>query len=365
MIAAGRTIGAIVGRGSGMAEQSDPTGGEDPAAMADRLATAPTAIHPWVADGTSRIRWGTSIYPQPVDWAEFLRVVRRTEELGYDGYFAYDHPTARADCWTALAALATATERIRLGTMVGCIYYRSPYLLARQVADVDRLSGGRVVLALGIGDAPDEFANMGLPYPPAAERQEAMVETIAILRALWSGEPFSFAGRHFAAKGEIPFLPPVQRPHVPILLAGGGERVTLRQVARYADAANFGSHVTTGSAFGTDDVRRKYDVLRGHCAEAGRPYDAILRSHFTMPLLLVETPDRLEAKLATVPPQTLEFCRTSLVAGTPEDAIRYYRDLAAAGVQYFVANILDGDWETIELLATAVMPAFAEYQTGR
>jgi alkanesulfonate monooxygenase SsuD/methylene tetrahydromethanopterin reductase-like flavin-dependent oxidoreductase (luciferase family) len=79
---------------------------------------------------------------------------------------------------------------------------------------------------------------MGLPYPPVAERQVAMVETIAILRALWSGQPFAFDGELFSAKGEIPFLPPVQQPHVPIMLAGGGEKVTLPQVARFADAAN-------------------------------------------------------------------------------------------------------------------------------
>ena len=328
------------------------------AGTAAQLATAPKEIHPWVAAGQGRIRWGTSIYPQPVDWREFVNVVRATEALGFDGYFAYDHPTARADCWTALAALATATERIKLGTMVGCIYYRSPYLLARQVADVDRLSGGRAVLALGIGDAPAEFENMGLPYPPAPVRQAALVETVAILRALWSGEPFEFAGEHFSAKGTIPFLPPVQQPRVPIMIAGGGEKVTLPQVARYADAANFGAHVTTGSAFSTDYVRRKYDVLRAHLAEAGRPYEAVLRSHFTLPLILVDRADRLPAKLARFPAHIPETFQTSLVACTPDDAIRYYRELAEAGVQYFVANILDGDWETIHLLGTAVMPAF-------
>ena len=95
------------------------TGQVAPAALADRLAAAPPGVHPWVADGAGRVRWGTSIYPQPVDWAEFLRVVRWTEELGYDGYFAYDHPTARADCWTALAALATARRLSRRATPHG------------------------------------------------------------------------------------------------------------------------------------------------------------------------------------------------------------------------------------------------------
>jgi alkanesulfonate monooxygenase SsuD/methylene tetrahydromethanopterin reductase-like flavin-dependent oxidoreductase (luciferase family) len=318
----------------------------------------PGVTHPWVADGQTRIRFGISIYPQPAEWADFFEIVQRIETLGYDSYWSYDHPTARADCWTALAALATQTSTIRLGTMIDCIYYRPVYLLARQAADVDRLSGGRLVLGIGIGDNPAEFEDMGLPYPPTKERQQTLEEAIAILRGLWSGKPFEFDGEYVSAKNKLGFHPPVQQPHIPILLAGGGEKVTLRQVAKYADMSNFGSHATTGGAYETADVVRKYDVLRGYCDEINRPFDNILRSHFTMPLILVERADQLESRLADFPKATLEFCKTSLVAGTPDDAIRYYQSLVDAGVQYFVANILDQDWQTIELLAREVMPAF-------
>ncbi|MFL5758371.1 MAG: LLM class flavin-dependent oxidoreductase [Thermomicrobiales bacterium] len=342
------------------------------------MTLTPSLIHPWVAEAlpssqqlsqasdqfsrstsaSGRVRFGVSIYPQPAEWREFFEIVQRIEALGYDSYWAYDHPTARADCWTALAALATQTSTIRLGTMIDCIYYRPAYLLARQAADVDRLSGGRLVLGVGIGDNPAEFADMGLRYPPVIERQHMLEETITILRGLWSGEPFEFAGQYVVARNKLGFLPPVQQPHIPILLAGGGEKVTLRQVAKYADMSNFGSHATTGGAYETADVARKYDVLRGYCEEIARPFDSILRSQFTMPLILVERADQLQARLAEVPKATREFCKTSLVAGTPEDAIRYYQALADAGVQYFVANILDQDWQTIELLAREVMPAF-------
>ena len=323
------------------------------------LPSPPTGVHPWVAAAPGTVRFGISIYPQPADWGEFIDVVQRAEALGFDSYWSYDHPTANADCWTALTALALASERLRLGTMVGCVYYRGPYLLARMAADVDRLSGGRLVLGLGIGDNVPEFTDMGIPFPPAPERQRALEETIAIVRGLWSGEPFAFEGELFRASNALPFLPPVQEPRVPILIAGGGERVTLRQVARYADVSNMGSHAWTGGAFTTDDLTRKYATLARHCDDAGRPAGAVLRSHFTMPLILVPSATALDAKLATIPKATLDFCATSLVAGTPDDAIRYYRALEAAGVQYVVVNILDGDWETIDLLGREVMPAFA------
>jgi alkanesulfonate monooxygenase SsuD/methylene tetrahydromethanopterin reductase-like flavin-dependent oxidoreductase (luciferase family) len=318
----------------------------------------PRQAHPWVAEGQHRIRFGVSIYPQPEDWRHFIGIVQRMEELGFDSYLSYDHPAARVDCWTALTALAVSTERIRLGTIVDCIYYRGPYLLARMAADVDRLSNGRLVLGLGIGDAPDEFAQMGIPYPPAPVRLRGMEETIRIIRGLWSGEPFEFTSEQWSVKTDGSFLGPVQQPYVPILLAGGGEKVTLRQVARFADASNMGAHESIGRAVTMTDVTRKFAKLREYCDEFGRPYDSVLRSQFTMPLILAETREALDRKLAGMPQDTLAWCGPALFAGTPDEAIAFYRTLADAGFQYFIANILDGDESTIELLGTDVMPAF-------
>ncbi|MCC6312951.1 MAG: LLM class flavin-dependent oxidoreductase [Thermomicrobiales bacterium] len=314
--------------------------------------------HPWVAEGARRVRFGVSIYPQPPDWRRFIRHVQQMETWGIDGYFAYDHPTANTDCWTALAALAATTERIRLGAAIDCIYYRSPYMLARQAADVDRLSGGRLVLGIGIGDRPDEFAQMGLDYPSVGRRQRALEETIRILRGLWTGEPFAFAGEHFRVAATGGFLPPTQQPHVPIVLAGGGEKVTLRQVARFADASNMGAHDTIGGAYNAEDVARKFARLDAYCAEFDRAPESVLRSQFTMPLVLAESPSALARKLAAMPQETLAWCGPALFAGTPEEGIVFYRDLAAKGFQYFIANVLEGDEETVELLATAVQPAF-------
>jgi alkanesulfonate monooxygenase SsuD/methylene tetrahydromethanopterin reductase-like flavin-dependent oxidoreductase (luciferase family) len=326
------------------------------------LPPVPVGIHPWVAQWRERIGFGVSIFPHPPDWRGFIRLVQRMEAMGIDSYWSYDHPAANADCWTALAALAATTERIRLGTMVDCISYRPAYLLTRQAADVDRLSGGRLVLGLGIGRLEEEFGVMGIPFPPTPERQRALEETFAILRGLWSGEPFSFHGESFSASTPGPwgaFLPPVQEPYVPFLLAGGGEKTTLRQVARFADAANMGAHPSIGLAITDDDVTRKFAVLKTWCAEYGRPYESVLRTHFTMPLILAPTRAALETKLKSMPQDTLAWAAEALFAGTPEAAIAFYRALVPLGFQYFIANILGGDEETVELLGTEVMPAFA------
>lgn len=329
--------------------------------MADLYATGiSTDVHPWVAEGIGKVRFGISIFPHPVDWHRFIEIVQQAEADGMDSYWSYDHPQSRADCWTALTALAATTKTIRLGTAMDCIYYRSPYMLARQAADVDRLSNGRLILGLGIGDNVPEFRRMGLEFPDTKTRMRGMVETIMIVRGLWSGKPFSFEGEQWSAHSDdtMPFLGPVQQPRVPIMIAGGGEKVTLRQVAKYADASNMGAHEWIGNATTSADIARKFGKLQEYLAEFGRPADSICRSQFTMPLIMAKTQADLERKLAGMDQAVLEWCGDALFAGTPDETIDFYRDLEAAGFQYFIANILDGDYSTVELMGKYLIPAF-------
>ena len=128
-----------------------------------------------------------------------------------------------------------------------CIYYRHPVMLARMAADVDRMSQGRLILGLGAGDFEPEFAQMGLDFPPIQTRQQALEEVIQLLRGMWGEAPFSFSGAHFKVQDAHIKPGPAQQPRVPVLIAGAGERVTLRQVAEFADASNFGPNPHTGN----------------------------------------------------------------------------------------------------------------------
>src|SRR5579862_8379608 len=136
----------------------------------DGTSAAPREPHPWVTAGQGKVQFGVGQISPMDDWPAYMEVVRLTEELGFDSYWTYDHPGRGAECWTSLAAVAVATKNIRVGTIPSCIFYRSPMVLARAATDVDRISGGRLVLGLGIGDDAQESASLGLPYPSTRER---------------------------------------------------------------------------------------------------------------------------------------------------------------------------------------------------
>lgn len=311
-------------------------------------------IHPWVAEGQHRVRFAIcAMFAQQPE--EIIAAAQRAERLGFDAYWANDHPNRSMDCWNMLTMLAMATDRLRLISLVSCIWYRSPFLLARQAGDVDRVSGGRLVLGLGIGDDVPEFDQMCLEFPSLRTRQEALEETVAIVRGLWTGAPFSFEGEHFRVHDATMRGLPVQQPFVPLLIGGGGEKVTLRQVARFADVSNFAPHEWSGSAFEVADVARKYGALRRHCEELGRPYDSILRTHYTPLLTLAPDDGTLAAKRAAarIPDASL---RQELVFATPPQAVAHYQALADAGVQYFLAAINVADEETVTLFAEEVVP---------
>jgi alkanesulfonate monooxygenase SsuD/methylene tetrahydromethanopterin reductase-like flavin-dependent oxidoreductase (luciferase family) len=315
--------------------------------------------HPWVTAGQGRIRFGVGQISPLDDWPAYLEVVRLAEELGFDSYWTYDHPSRGAECWTSLAAAATATTRIRVGTIPSCIYYRSPVVLARAAADVDRISKGRLVLGLGIGDDAPECAAMGLPFPSVRERLRAMDETVQIVQGVWGEQPFSFQGGQFQVAGVRVAPGPMQRPHVPLMICGGGERVTLRQVAQYGDVSNFAAHAWAGGAFTLDDVRRKYEALRRHCDAVGRPYESIMRTYLDIPVVLAKTHTALQAKLDAIPVGIRTHFQSSTLAATPDEAITHFRDLAGAGVQYFVVALYGHDIETVRLLGQEVLPRVA------
>jgi alkanesulfonate monooxygenase SsuD/methylene tetrahydromethanopterin reductase-like flavin-dependent oxidoreductase (luciferase family) len=316
-------------------------------------------LHPWVAGNQGTIQFGIAYGPRS-DWPETRAFVQLVESLGFDSYWVMDHPASGFDSWSSLAAIAAVTERMRLGPLVSCIYYRSPAMLARLATDVDRISNGRLVLGIGGGNHEQEFARLGIPFPPTVERLHAVAKTVRTIRSLW-GE-----GTEVARESRVNTIrpAPVQQPHIPILIAGGGEQITLRQVAELADASNFSPHARAGGAFGVDDVHRKLAVLHDHCRELGRPYEAVLRTQVAVPVVLAESRTSLDAKMMAIPESVRRGYASSTMACLPDEAVACYRELAEAGLTYFIAGVYGNDVETVKLLAECVVPALRDEVVG-
>jgi alkanesulfonate monooxygenase len=170
------------------------------------------------------------------------------------------------EAYTTLGYLAACTSRIDLLTWVTAVVFREPALLAKCVTTLDVLSGGRAWLGIGAAWYEAEARGLGLPFPPVAERFERLEETLQICLQMWSDEDKPYDGRHYRLERTLNVPQPLRRPHPPIMIGGGGERKTLRLVARYGQACNL---------FAGPELERKLDVLREHCAAVGRDYDDI------------------------------------------------------------------------------------------
>jgi alkanesulfonate monooxygenase SsuD/methylene tetrahydromethanopterin reductase-like flavin-dependent oxidoreductase (luciferase family) len=321
-----------------------------------------TQPHPWVLARRERVTFGLQAFAplgDPEPGAKVLRAGRLADELGLDAFYIGDHPARTPDPFPHLAALAATTTRVWLGSVVYCTLYRHPALTARLASDLDHLAGGRSMLGLGVGWDAAEFVALGQPFPRASVRQAMQDEALEIILGSWGSEPLTFAGQHYAVE-RLRIARPLQQPRPPLLIAGGGERGTLPQVARWADACNVGAS-DVGGATPADGLRRKLDALRGRCAEVGRDVSDILCTWFTPWLILAPTAAEAEDKLRQRRPNGVSpEQRATLVVGTPEQAAEHYRALAAAGAQHFVIQTLDaGDEETIRLLATELAPMVA------
>ena len=207
---------------------------------------------------------------------DLIRIVETAEEAGFSRISVMDHlwqiahngppEHAMLEAYTTLGFLAGRTSRAELLAWVSAVSYREPGMLAKCVSTLDVLSGGRAWLGIGAGWNEAEALGLGLPFPPTAERFERLEEALQICLQMWSGDDGPYRGRHYRLDRTLDSPAPLTRPHPPILIGGGGERKTLRLVARYAQACNL---------FASADVAHKLDVLRGHCAQVGRDYDEI------------------------------------------------------------------------------------------
>jgi len=269
------------------------------------------------------------------------RLVRTADDVGFDSIWLMDHfiqirgvgrPTEpMLEGWTTLGWIAANTSRAQLGLLVGGVPYRQPAVWVKAATALDVLSGGRAWLGIGAAWNQEEAESLGIPFPPLAERFELLEDTVRLALAMWEGEHGSMGpldGHHVRATRLLNAPQSISRPHVPIMIGGGGERRTLRLVARYADAAN---------VFGAPEaIARKYRILEEHCVAVGRDFDEIERT-------------------------TLQSVTLGSDGGrTPDTAaqvVDHLGELGDAGAQHVIVNVRGThDPAALELIGRDVIP---------
>jgi len=298
----------------------------------------------------------SSIEDPQAKWQRAVATAVRAEELGYDQLWAYDHfhnvpvPAHEAmfEAWTTVAAISQRTSRIRLGQMVGCTGYRNPALLAKITATVDVISGGRLDWGIGAGWYENEFQAYGYDFPSAGTRIAMLDECVQIVKRMWTEPDASFEGAHFSIDGAQCDPKPLQRPHPPIWIGGGGERKTLRVVASHATHSNFGGK--------PHEFAHKCEVLKGHCSDVGRDYDSITKT-WSPEVFIRETEAEIGGESRSFWGEPFESWRDGNLVGTPDqvaEKIQAYVDLGCTGFVPWASDY--PDHTSMELLASTVMP---------
>ncbi len=296
-------------------------------------------------------------------WEAVRDLCRYVEGAGWDAACVTDHfmpntPDKVGDvleCWTALAALATQTSRIRVGTIVVGNTYRHPAVVAKMAANVDAVSGGRLICGIGAGWQENEHRAYGIEFFTMRERLERLEEACRVLKALWTESKATFKGRYYQLD-DAPLMPkPVQRPHPELMIGGGGEKVTLGIAAQHADHWNVWG--------GPEILARKSRILDEHCARIGRDPRTILRSA-NMPLVISEdrsTVVKVEELFMKRLGGDAERARDTVLGGSVAQITDKLRRLEAAGVgMLFIPTMfLPKDARpTLERFTAEVMPAF-------
>ncbi|MCW2667059.1 MAG: putative F420-dependent oxidoreductase [Frankiales bacterium] len=295
---------------------------------------------------------------QGATYDDLLAVARTAEDAGFDAFFRSDHYLVMGDgdgrpgptdAWVTLAGLARDTHRIRLGTLVTAATFRHPSVLAISVAQVDQMSGGRVELGLGTGWYEQEHTAYGLPFPPLGERFDRFEEQLQIVTGLWDAEgTFDFAGEHYVLQGSPALPKPVQRPHPPVIIGGGGAKRTPRLAATYADEFNmpFASVEATAKQFGR---------VREAAAQTGR--EVALSA--AQVLCVGQNDGELRRRAAAIG-RELDELRENGLAGTPDEVVDKIGRYAEAGASRIYLQVLDlSDLSHLELVAEAVVPQLA------
>jgi len=309
---------------------------------------------------------------EPADqWSTMLDFARSVEAGPWESIWVYDHfhtvpvPTDEAchEAWSLVAALAATTERVRIGQMCTCMTYRNPAYLAKVAATCDLISGGRVEMGIGAGWYEHEWRAYGYGFPGAAERLGRLDEGVQIMRQMWTEGRATLDGKYYQVDGAIGQPRPLQAGGLPLWIAGGGEKKTLRTAAKYAQYTNFDATPETW--------QRKSAILEEHCKDVGRDFGEITRSA-DFNVVVGETEQDVQDKLAWIrehygrlvsageADRSADLFRNGL-AGTPEQIVERLRSLEGLGMTYAIGYFVDAvlDPRSVELFASRVIPELA------
>lgn len=305
---------------------------------------------------------------EDLNWPLWRRIIRATEDLGFESLWRSDHffslsgPHTRDALETFLSFVLVAEEssRIRFGPLVSSMTFRHPSLLARMAAQIDQLSGGRFVLGMGAGWNVPEHEAFGLAFPPLRERMDRLEESVQVVQALWRDGPASFAGAHYQLRDAECFPKPVQQP-LPVLIGGGGEKRTLRIAAQYAAEWN-------GVGLDVAGYLHKRAVLEEHCAAVGRDPATIRHSQMAAFVIgrdavgqhahLARLAEKLPALRDRDPDALLGSLRErGWLTGTPGEIVEEIGRRGEAGLsRIMLQHHANDDFDSLELIASDVLP---------
>ncbi len=308
--------------------------------------------------GARRVKFGVTLPQWGATWAEAKEIALLAEEVGFDSVWVADHFLGVAggdplEAWTEMTAVAAVTQRIEVGFLVLSNSYRPPPLVAKMAMTFDQISNGRLILGYGAGWFSQEYEAYGYEFPSMRTRLEQLEEGLEILKKMWTEDEATFHGVHYHIENARCLPKPTRKPHPPILIGGGGEKVLMRLVARYADVWN-----NLGAYHG--DVEKKIAVLRTHCDKVGRRFEEIEVSQQTIAAIgLSQTEARRRAEavhqevgfLAGAP----ELCPT----GTPDEIVGRIRHNVGKGITTFLMSFgRQVSAESIRLFGKEVIPTF-------
>lgn len=285
--------------------------------------------------------------PGPKQYELIAKAAERAEDLGFTSGWLFDHlhkyPSMPAapnyECWTLLSALSSETKRLRLGQIVTCNLFRYPSVLAKMASSLDVISNGRLEFGLGACWDEEEHSAYGIPFPKPAIRLGMLDEAIQIIKLMWTEDRPSFRGKYYSIEEAVNRPKPIQKPHPPVMIGGGGPKITLRIVAKHANMCNLGAYRTA------EEYEKGFQLLREHCEKIGRDFSEI-EATALRELIIGETEAEVQEKLAKIPQVDMSREREqrytqNRVVGTPEQCAESIRALKDLGVTYFIFYMRD------------------------